>query len=135
MNKNFWKDFKYGILAVKCKTEEEAEDFLTMCRENCMVWNNGDIIIPSWTRWSEYKEETTYSMCEKGIAFGNIEVCELENVKVVDWEIGGPKEITLHVDDVEELADYLAENERNKMMLEVFLSSYINKKLKKAENK
>ena len=92
--KNFnWEDFKNGKIAVHCDTKEKARYFLKKCKEKGFIWNDESDISPNDYSWASYKEETTYSMGEKGIMFGDIDVHENENLKIIKWGIDTMKEL------------------------------------------
>ena len=58
-----WSEFKdkNNIIAVHCKTEEEAEDFCKKMHERGMKWNgNGDSFLET-TKYHTFQKETCYS--------------------------------------------------------------------------
>lgn len=56
-----WEEFmnKDNVIAVHCKTEEEAIDFCKQMHEHGMKWRDGDSYLKE-NNWNMYKEETCY---------------------------------------------------------------------------
>lgn len=80
-----WNEFRNNKMAVHCKTEEEAKDFIKVAYENDCKWNNRD---KSFTNFDIYGCKTTYTC-------GNYNKDQLEwcyynylkenNYKIYEW--------------------------------------------------
>lgn len=67
-----WEDFKNGKIAVHCKTEEEAKEFIKQCYKHGMKWCYSNENITHWDDVSE-KNYYTYDICGKHICYGNLD--------------------------------------------------------------
>lgn len=81
MDKELWNEFKNGEkIAVNCKTEKEAEEFLKMCDKEGLEWFGGDSLTDN-NCWNTYKESTCYSNeCDVQIAsekYNRAEGCKI----------------------------------------------------------
>lgn len=67
-----WEDFKNGKIAVHCKTEEEAKEFIKECYKHGMKWCYSD---ENTTHWDDVSEKNYYNyyICEKYICYGNLD--------------------------------------------------------------
>ncbi|WP_052406370.1 hypothetical protein [Clostridium culturomicium] len=66
MNKFDWDKFKNEKIAVNCRTEEAAKEFIEECYIRGLKWMNGSRNI---TFYNCYKEETAYTFNFKGTGF------------------------------------------------------------------
>ena len=95
-----WEEFKSSNskIAVHCKTEEEAKDFLTLCNKNKVKYLNDDIE----TYFDIFKSETVYAIdweSSERIAFTCSEVWKNRGYTILEWSDYMDKEFTL--DDIE----------------------------------
>ncbi len=61
MEKFTWEAFRSKRIAVRCRTEAEAREFLEFCRRAGFTWGNFAEIIPDkYTHYGEYSEYTCY---------------------------------------------------------------------------
>lgn len=95
-----WEEFKSSNskIAVHCKTEEEAKDFLTLCNKNKVKYLNDDIA----TYFDIFKSETVYAIdweSSERIAFTCSEVWKNRGYTILEWSDYMNKEFTL--DDIE----------------------------------
>ena len=68
----FIKDFKNDEIAINCRTEEEAIEFLTYLDSKGLKWQNGDNLTGE-TCWKTYDEDTCYVLSPKGIEFSPVD--------------------------------------------------------------
>lgn len=79
-----WSAFKNGKIAINCRTEEDAIDFLNECDKQAIVWSNGckatdDIF------FEYYESRTTYFYSSnKGLMYGPPN--GIAGIKVLKWE-------------------------------------------------
>ena len=66
MNKFDWEKFRNERVAVNCRTEEAAKEFIEECYIRGLKWMNGSRNI---TFYNCYKEETAYTFNFKGTGF------------------------------------------------------------------
>ena len=91
-----WEEFKSSNskIAVHCKTEEEAKDFLTLCNKNKVKYLNDDIT----TYFNIFKSETVYAIdweSSKRIAFTHSESWKRRGYSILEWSNYMNKEFTL----------------------------------------
>jgi hypothetical protein len=80
--KKHWELFIDDSLAVWCKTEKAANDFLKYCANQGMTWFSGNEL-NSHNNWETYKENTYYV---EGICFGEIDNCYGSGRRTVIFE-------------------------------------------------
>ena len=56
-----WEDFKNKDIAVHCKTENEAKDFIGKCYEHEIMWSDKNI---NKTNWDFKTKNTCYDFCQ-----------------------------------------------------------------------
>lgn len=83
MNKFDWNEFKKENIAVWCKTEEIAKDFLKECDKQGLKWIDGSTAT-SDTHYKPYGAKTCYtcqiSYCPKGFF-------EEGDFKIIEWKL------------------------------------------------
>ena len=92
MKKFNWDEFqnKYNMIAVNCKTKEEAKDFCRQMHGQGMKWRNGE----------SYLKNTNYGMCNKGTCYygdgewSSLDIAEKYNYKILEWSDYMQKEFT-----------------------------------------
>lgn len=80
-------EFKKGKIAVWCKTEEIAKNFLEECDKHDIKWNSKRIA-SSDTYWNYEKYNTCYFYkygCSTGLSWGSKEFAESEHYTIIDW--------------------------------------------------
>jgi len=84
MKKFNWEEFKNtdNKIAVRCETEEQAEDFLKQMHEHGMKWNRGNSYL-EYTHWEFYKIETAYNNTGK---YCFSEWYRKLNYTILEWE-------------------------------------------------
>ena len=86
MNKFDWDKFKNEKIAVNCRTEEAAKEFIEECYIRGLKWMNGSRNI---TFYNCYKEETAYTFNFKGtgfIGYANTHWYKKEGYEIVEYE-------------------------------------------------
>ena len=79
--KNFdWNNFSGDIIAVWCKTEEEAKDFCKQSHEHGYDWDSGDNRAEK-TKWEIYKDVTCYAPH----FYGSDRFYEYEGFRTLEW--------------------------------------------------
>ena len=79
-----WEDFKNsdGKIAVHCKTEEEAEEFIKECYKRGMKWCYSD---ENTTHWEEVNERNYYVYSGRHLYYGN-GVSNPNEITVVEYK-------------------------------------------------
>lgn len=92
MKKFNWDEFqnKYNMIAVHCKTEEEAVDFCKQMHEHGMKWCTGRSYMEK-TNYEEYKGETCYT--GSGV-FSSYRYYNSEGYEILEWGDYMQKEFT-----------------------------------------
>lgn len=92
MKKFNWDEFqnKYNMIAVHCKTEEEAVDFCKQMHEHGMKWCTGKSYMEK-TNYEEYKGETCYT--GSGV-FSSYRYYISEGYEILEWGDYTQKEFT-----------------------------------------
>lgn len=92
MKKFNWDEFqnKYNMIAVHCKTEEEAVDFCKQMHEHGMKWCTGKSYMEK-TNYEEYKGETCYT--GSGV-FSPYRYYISEGYEILEWGDYMQKEFT-----------------------------------------
>ena len=93
MRKEFdWDKFKNDKIAVHCKTEDEAVDFLKECEKADIKWCSYDKNISKKTQWFYYKEDTCYRFwntphrdINNGLMVSPLEYYKSVNYKIIEW--------------------------------------------------
>ena len=68
----FIKDLKNDEIAINCRTEEEAIEFLTYLDSKGLKWQDGANLIGE-PCWKTYDEDTCYVLSPKGIEFSPVD--------------------------------------------------------------
>ena len=79
-----WEDFKNsnGKIAVHCKTEEEAEEFIKECFKHGIKWSYSD---ENTTHWEEVNERNYYVYSGRHLYYGN-GVSNPNEITVVEYK-------------------------------------------------
>lgn len=79
-----WEDFKNsnGKIAVHCKTEEEAEEFIKECFKHGIKWCYSD---ENTTHWEEVNKRTYYVYSGRHLYYGN-GVSNPNEITVVEYK-------------------------------------------------
>lgn len=79
-----WEDFKNsnGKIAVHCKTEEEAEEFIKECFKHGIKWCYSD---ENTTHWEEVNERNYYVYSGRHLYYGN-GVSKPNEITVVEYK-------------------------------------------------
>lgn len=75
-------DFAAGKIAVNCRTEDKANQFLKALHKLGVKWKNRDRLADK-NEWSEYRESTCYSILGQGVVY---EAIRLESLPIVTFE-------------------------------------------------
>jgi|GEM_PF-3221855 len=86
MNKKLWEQFKNGEkIAINCRTEEEAEEFMELCEKHDIKWNSGGNATED-TNWGDRREKTCYTNkfddCT-GLGYAGIKLCKNEGLQII----------------------------------------------------
>lgn len=86
MKKFDWESFEDYFVAVHCKTEEEAEDFLKQCHERGMTWLSGSSLLDD-TSFDCYEEYTCYDFEDWKISFSDEHYYKFNNnnYTILEW--------------------------------------------------
>lgn len=76
-----WNEFKSDKVAVHCKTEKEAKDFIKIAYDNWVEWNVSDRDI---TNFCYYRNETCYAYYGS-IEYSSIEFYYNNDYKIIEW--------------------------------------------------
>ena len=82
-----WEEFDKGIIAIHCKTKNEANNFLREAKKLRYEWRGGESIFPE-NNYDMYKEDTYYRADSFGImVFGNIKAMDSKcsNYTFLEW--------------------------------------------------
>lgn len=84
------ESFKLGLFCVRCKTQEEADNFLNYLDENNITWRGGAKISEESTEWNKNKDKTVYCYTKdiKGVGYGSIYNTYLadNNIDIIYYE-------------------------------------------------
>lgn len=73
-------------IAINCKTEESAEEFLTMLQEKSFKWRGGKQNLLNSICWDEYKDKTCYILEEHNeITYCDMEYCLENDYKIFEY--------------------------------------------------
>ena len=86
-NKFDWYRFKTANIAVRCRTLDEAIDFIKSAKYHVKIWYDGYRIDYNGTRWDVYKEKTCYyfSKRAKGLLVTSSEISKRANREILEW--------------------------------------------------
>ena len=86
-NKFDWDRFKIANIAVRCRTLDEAIDFIKSAKDHVEIWRGGDKIDYNDTLWDKYKEKTCYSFSRrsKGLFVTSSETAKCVNREILEW--------------------------------------------------
>lgn len=80
-----WEAFKHGGVAVQCKTEELARDFLKQAEEQGYTWPSGSKPT-SYTSWDWNGKKTCYECCDfTDLSFGYKKYYKKSGHTIVKW--------------------------------------------------
>lgn len=79
-----WEDFKNSKIAVRCKTEKEAKEFLNKCKNMRLKWRSGKDV-NSVDYWRIFERFTTYICGSNGLEFLHMEISSLRGFEVIDF--------------------------------------------------
>lgn len=86
MNDFNWKEFKKGNVAVWCKTEELAKDFLSECDKKGIEWSDGNSTT-RFTHYSVYGGKICYTHHRSfGLCHGSKEYFQNKHTNIIEWE-------------------------------------------------
>jgi|GEM_PF-6844589 len=86
-----WGKFRADGLAVNCKTEDLANEFLSFCEQRGLEWSGGDSLLSSNNKWQEHESETCY-WGRWGVSYSSINYCNEQKVGIIEF-IGSNKEV------------------------------------------
>ena len=79
-----WEGFKNGKIAVHCKTEEEAKEFINECYKHGISWRHS---CENETNWKLYEKDTYYNCgVELHLSYGNINNGLIVDLPVVKYK-------------------------------------------------
>lgn len=86
-NKFDWDRFKIANIAVRCRTLDEAIDFIKSAKDHVEIWCGGDKIDYNNALWDTYKEKTCYSFSRrsKGLFVTSSETAKCVNREILEW--------------------------------------------------
>lgn len=86
-NKFDWDRFKIANIAVRCRTLDEAIDFIKSAKDHVKIWYDGDKIDYNNALWDKYKEKTCYSFSRrsKGLFVTSSETAKCVNREILEW--------------------------------------------------
>lgn len=86
-NKFDWDRFKIANIAVRCRTLDEAIDFIKSAKDHVKIWYDGDKIDYNNVLWDEYKEKTCYSFSRrsKWLFVTSSETAKCVNREILEW--------------------------------------------------
>lgn len=87
MNDFNWKEFKKDEIAVWCKTEEIAKDFLKECDKQGIKWRGGDSTTKYDMNYERYGNKTCFSDEGEGLLFGPKELYREEHFNIIEWKL------------------------------------------------
>ena len=79
-----WDDFVTGKIAVRCRTEKEAKEFLNKCKNMGLKWRSGKDV-NSVDYWRIFERFTTYICGSNGLEFLHMEISSLRGFEVIDF--------------------------------------------------
>ena len=79
-----WVDFVTGKIAVRCRTEKEAKEFLSEFHAMGLKWRSGKDA-NSVDYWKHNKEFTTYVCGSKGLEFLHMGISAQRGFEIVDF--------------------------------------------------
>ena len=84
-----WEEFKKKKIAVHCKTEEEANNFLEQADKQNITWGNLGRTT-NCNCWIRYEENTCYDFddllfFEEGMCFADKEYYKNKGYKIIEW--------------------------------------------------
>ena len=82
VNEEIWKEFLNGVVAVNCRTEDEANQFLQYCHGQELKWFGGNRSLLAMNNFNDYCERTCYELTEYGMKYGRVVYFEGENYRV-----------------------------------------------------
>lgn len=86
MNKELWNEFLDGEkIAINCRTEKEAEEFLRMCDKEGFTWCGGGNLLSHVNWWNAYKERTYLGGEDKEIQYGTKLCFEADGYKTLSY--------------------------------------------------
>lgn len=77
-----WEDFKNGKIAIHCKAEEEAKEFIKECYKHGMKWRYSD---ENTTHWEDIGEKNYYECDNEYIYYGNLD-WKVHNAIIVEYK-------------------------------------------------
>lgn len=83
--------FRNGKVAVNCKTEELAKEFVEYCHENGIVWSVSE---RHQTNWKREKENMCYNVYHDNLGYSGRSYFESERYQIIEFT--GFKEKTLY---------------------------------------
>ena len=78
-----WEEFKKKKIAVHCKTEEEANNFLEQADKQKITWHSGEKA-NSKNYWYDEKQNTCYSFA-CGLSYQSIKYHKKVGRKIIEW--------------------------------------------------
>lgn len=86
-NKFDWDRFKIANIAVRCRTLDEAIDFINKSKQYIKTWRDGEKIDYNNVLWDKYKEKTCYSFSRrsKGLFVTSSETAKCVNREILEW--------------------------------------------------
>ena len=86
-NKFDWEKFKSDNIAVRCRTLDEAKDFIKSAKDHVKIWYDGDKIDYNNDLWDTYKEKTCYSFSRraKWLFVTSSETAKYANREILEW--------------------------------------------------
>lgn len=88
MNNFNWDEFKNGNVAVWCKTEEQAKDFIEESFTMNLTWEYNEYVDMKGTRFCIYHEKTCYiyDVNNNCLRYDSIEYFKKMNYKIIEWK-------------------------------------------------
>lgn len=77
-----WEDFKNGKIAVHCKTEEKAKEFIKQCYKHGIKWRYNN---ENNTHWEDMNEKIYYGCDGEYVYYGNLD-WKTNNATVVEYK-------------------------------------------------
>ena len=79
------EDFLNKKVAIHCKTEELAEDFVNRLDELSYKWANKDGLRNN-SDWNEYRDETCYTLATNGVLYSDLGYYQRNDYEIIEFQ-------------------------------------------------
>ena len=84
-NKFDWDRFKIANIAVRCRTLDEAIDFIKSAKDHVKIWYGGDRIDEERTYWETHESEMCYAYKNIGLIISSRETSHQCGREILEW--------------------------------------------------